>query len=121
MNKTKLIATGYALLALLSGATRQYIEPGADMATSDLPFLVAGISLMFIWYYFDSEQIQYERSILLNIGIITIGVIAFPYYFFKSRGLKKGLIYTGFLLLVIISWSAFDILGAHLIYYGVQS
>ena len=121
MNRTLYLITAYVLLALLCGATRQYINPGAETATSDLPFMITGLLLIFIWYYFDTEQIQFERSALLNLGVILIGIIALPYYFLKSRGFMKGMVYTGLFLLVIMAWPVNELIGAYLIYYGLQS
>lgn len=74
-----------------------------------------------MWYYYDTEQIKYRRSPLLNICVIGIGVIAIPYYFFRSRGFRKGLLYTALLLTFVIAWLGLQMAGASAVYYGIQS
>ncbi len=90
-------------------------------AKTDIPFVLVGTFLSFWWYYLDSEQMEYQRGKLLNIGIIAVGFLAFPYYFFRTRGIKKGFAYTTAFIIVVISWSAIQSAGAHAVYYGIQS
>lgn len=110
-----------AIAAFSNGVLAQYIEPGMVFAKTDIPFMLVGAFLSFWWYYLDSEQIEFQRGKLLNIGIIAIGFLAFPYYFFRTRGIKKGLAYTTAFFIVVISWSVLQSAGAHAVYYGIQS
>jgi hypothetical protein len=98
-------------VALLNGIVSQYLNPGAEYALSDIPFIFLGVTISFMWYYYDSEEIQYRRGVFLNIGIIAIGIIAFPYYFFRSRGLKKGVFYTAAFFAIAASWSLLQFAG----------
>jgi hypothetical protein len=122
MNSRKnLILLLLAIAAFSNGVITQYIEPGIMFPKTDIPFMLVGVFLSFWWYYLDSEQIEFQRGKLLNIGIIAIGFLAFPYYFFRSRGVKKGFVYTIAFIIVVISWSVLQSAGAHAVYYGIQS
>jgi len=110
-----------AITAFINGAVTQYLESGVTFPKTDIPFMVVGLFLYFWWYYLDSEQMEYQRSKLLNIGIIAVGFIAFPYYFFRTRGMKKGFAYTIVFIIVLMSWSVLETAGAHAVYYGIQS
>ena len=60
---------------------------------------VAVIVGILHWCKADAEEREIELSHGLRIFIILMAVFALPYYFIKSRGLKKGLILTGWALL----------------------
>ena len=124
MNTTKnknLILVALAVVALLSGAAAQYFEPGVAFPRTDLLFLLTGVTLSFGWYYLDSEQIQFRRGKLLNVCVIALGIVALPYYFFRSRGLKKGLVSTIVFLVAVSVWSLLQTGGAYAVYYAIQS
>jgi hypothetical protein len=120
-SKKNRILVFLAIAAFSNGVATQYFEPEIMFAITDYLFMFIGVFLSFWWYYLDSEQIEFKRSKLLNIGIIAIGFLAFPYYFFRSRGLKTGLIYTSLFIVVAIAWSVLQSGGANLVYYGIQS
>ena len=109
-----------AVTAFLNGVVSQYFEPGVIFAKTDAFFTFFGVTLIFIWYYLDSKQTQYRRSVLLNAAVIAIGVIALPYCFFRSRGFKEGFIYSALFILVMIGWSVLQIGGAYAVLYGSQ-
>ena len=109
-----------AVTAVLNGAVAQYFEPGVIFAKTDAIFTFVGITLIFTWYYLDSKQTRYRRSVFLNTAVIAIGIIALPYYFFRSRGLKEGFIYSALFILVMIGWSVLQIGGAYAVLYGSQ-
>ena len=119
--KKNLVLLAQAIVGFLYGATAQYLEPGIAVSRTGIWFTFLGATLLFAWYYFDSEQIQYQRGRLLNIGIIFLAIIALPYYFFRSRGLKKGFVYTALFLMMAFAWSALQEMGAYAVYYVIQS
>lgn len=122
MNNTKnKLLIALALVAFMYGAVAQYFAPGASFSKIDMLFMLIGTTLSFMWYYYDSIEVEYRRGALLNIAVIAIGVIAFPYYFFRTRGFKKGLLYTGLFVLVVIAWSALQLAGAYAVRFGIQS
>jgi hypothetical protein len=114
-----LVALGVA--SFLSGVIDQYFYPGREWPPSAMGFTVIGIFLVFIWYRLDSEQMNYRRSPWLNVGVIAIAIVALPYYFLRSRGLKKGALATLAMLLAIIACNALWIGGTYASYYGLQS
>jgi hypothetical protein len=61
----------------------------------DVFFLVATSSLVFLWYCADSHSRGYRRSILSNMGVVFLAILALPYYFFRSRGLRGGFLALG--------------------------
>lgn len=121
MNAKQLIVLALASTAFLSGAAGQYFYPGIETPLTTLWFILCGAFLVFAWYRIDAEQIGYRRSLGLNVGVVGIAVIALPYYFFRSRGTKRGFAATGLLLLGFVAWSLLTIAGQYTAYYWLQS
>lgn len=111
--KTNLVLLALIISAFLDGIITQYFKS----STLDILSIIISGVLVFTWYYFDSEEIQYKRSPFLNIGVVVIALIALPYYFFKSRGFKKGLIYTIFYILFIIAYAITQNFGSYIALY----
>ena len=118
--KNRLIAT-LAILSLISGAVDQYFYPGREFPPTAIAFTVVMVLLIFIWYRLDTEEVGYRRSTSLNTGVIALTIVALPYYFFRSRGAKKGFLATGLLLLVYIASVLLTMAGSYLAYYALQS
>ena len=120
MTKKTWVIVALAFVSLASGMTTQYLEPGVDFPRSGVPFSLIAITLIFAWYYLDTEEIQYPRSVALNICIVAFCAMALPYYFFRSRGFKKGLLYSviAFAILMCLQWIESG--GAYVISYGIQ-
>lgn len=119
--KKNLVLCSLGFIAFLSGMADQYFS-----LTTMYPFfnplvmIGAGI-LSFIWYRYDTNEIFYQRKPLLNVGIVGFGIIAFPYYFFRTRGLVQGLITTFLFFLLVMAWLFFQYCGALITYYSFQS
>ena len=120
-NKKTLILIALAITALIDGSVGQYIAPDDPFPVSSILLMLVSVTLSFMWYYFDSNEIEYRRGKILNISIIALGIIAFPYYFFKSRGFTKGLLYTSVFIILVISYTAIQFIGIYVVYYGFQS
>lgn len=116
----KLLLAALGLLAFLNGAVDQYMNPGVALSPADMVFMIAVTIVLFTWYYLDAKQIGYRRSMPLDIAVIAVGLIALPYYFLRSRGIKKGLLYTLGFVLVIVAWSWLAKVGAFALNYGLQ-
>lgn len=121
MNAKQLVVLGLAGTALLSGVVGQYFYPGIQVPPATLWFTLFGAFLLFAWYRLDSKILGYHRSLWLNIGVVGLAVIALPYYFFRSRGAKRGLTATGLFLLGAVAWSLLASAGQYAVYYGLQS
>lgn len=76
--------------------------------------------LVFAWYRFDSDEIGYRRGLMLNAGVIALTAFALPYYFFRSRGLWRGLLYTATLFSLVAVWNMLQTAGGYAVYYGMQ-
>jgi hypothetical protein len=79
-----------------------------------LALTLGSMFILFIWYRQDSNHIGYKRITLLNIMVIGFTIIALPYYFFKSRGLKKGIFYSLLFILLLASYFAASIIGLYI-------
>jgi hypothetical protein len=51
----------------------------------DIAILVAFLSLVFVWMHFDSIEIGFRRSPLLNAGVLALPLVFFPVYLVRSR------------------------------------
>jgi hypothetical protein len=51
----------------------------------DVALLVAFLSLVFVWMHFDSIEIGFRRSPLLNAGVLALPLVFFPVYLARSR------------------------------------
>jgi hypothetical protein len=116
---TKLVVLlSLGVAALFGGVARQLITPGQVFSDTDIPFMFLSIALVFFWFRLDANERGYRRSPLLNISVIAIALVALPYYFFRSRGFKRGALATGCLLLVLVGCSALQVIGEYAVYYA---
>ena len=115
------LLSALAVASFVSGALDQYFYPGDQFPPTALAFTVVGIFLIFAWYRLDSNQVGYRRSPWLNVGVIALAIVALPFYFFRSRGAKRGTIATGMMLLAYIASGAPTVAGSYAAYYGLQS
>jgi hypothetical protein len=120
MSKTMLLVT-IAVASFIFGAVDQYFFPGNAWPPTAIIHTLVGIFVVFLWYRRDSDELGYPRSSLLTIGVVAIAVLALPYYFFRSRGLKRGAVATALLLLVYAGCMALYVAGAYASYFGLQS
>ena len=121
MHRKNVILLVLALVSFLAGAINQYFYPGADFAKSDIPFIFLSLFLLFYWYHLDAIEHSYRRSVFLNISVILIAALAMPYYFFRSRGFKKGFLATiGFFALIVL-FNFITVGGQYATYYGLQT
>lgn len=121
MNPKSVILMAGAALSAAAGAVAQYFYLYAESSPVDIVFAIIGVLLIFAWYRFDSTQTGYRRSIGLNMAVVAIAIIGLPYYFFCSRGAKRGLIATFLFLLTIIASTLLAFAGRALVYAGLQS
>jgi MFS family permease len=109
-----------ALASFLAGAIGQYHWPGRMQPPSDLWFLAVFALLGLAWYRLDSDQRSYRRTPLLSVAVIAVAAIALPYYFFRSRGAKRGLMALGAFVLVVLASGLLTIAGGYFAYYVLQ-
>ena len=121
MSPKNVVLSSLAVGSFASGAIDQYFYPGVEFPPTALVFALIFIILIFAWYRIDSTQVGYPRSPWLNVGVIALGIVALPYYFFRSRGAKRGIVATGVMLLGFIAASGLTAAGSYAAYYGLQS
>ena len=110
MNK-KIILILLSIQAFIDGALGQYLAPGALYPPSTLPMMLVGALLVFMWYHYDTQELMYRRSAVLNIMVVGITILALPYYFFRSRGLKKGALFTLYFIVAFAVWGIIQSAG----------
>ena len=110
-----------ASASLLSGVIDQYFYPGQELPPTAIGFMVTAAFLIFWWYRLDSIQLGYRRSPLLNVGVVALPIVALPYYFFRTRGAKRGAVYSFVTLIVFIFLGVLSVAGAYAAYYGLQA
>jgi hypothetical protein len=101
-NPRAIVLALLSIAAFADGIVHQLTAPGEMYARSDIVFTLVAALLIFLWYRLDSDQMAYRRSPWLNVAVVAIGIIALPYYFFRSRGLARGAIAVGLFLLSFV-------------------
>ncbi|MEO6103197.1 MAG: hypothetical protein ABIP44_06115 [Pseudoxanthomonas sp.] len=116
-----LLLLALLLLGFLSGIARQLIAPGQPLSAVDVAFMLLGLLFVFAWYRLDSDEQGYRRSVILNIAVIAITILALPYYLFRSRGFFRGLLGTVLFIATAIAYSALQVSGEYVAYHMWQS
>ena len=121
MSSKNKILLALVLASFASGAIDQYFYPGVPFPPTAILGAIVIVLLMFSWYRIDAMQIGYKRSPWLNVGVIGLGILALPYYFFRSRGAKRGAIATVAMLLFFLTCNISMTAGLYAAYYALQS
>jgi hypothetical protein len=106
---------------MIEGSVGQYYYPSKDVPPTTLWLLAVFSFLIFAWYRRDSMQLGYPRTVALNIGIVALHFIVLPYYFFQSRGLKKGFVAVVFYVLTLLGSILLSSTAAIFTSYALQS
>ncbi len=99
------------LLGFIDGATARIMYPGQALAPSSFAIGVVALFITFVWYRLDSDSRAYRRSLLSSAAVIGVGILALPYYFFRTRGFRRGAIATLIFLLIAMGYSVLGYLG----------
>lgn len=121
MSTKTLVLIVLAAVSLLSGVIDQYFYPGQELPPTAMAFMVVAAFLIFWWYRLDSSQLGYRRSPWLNVGVVALPIVVLPYYFFRTRGAKRGAAYSFVTLAVFILLGVLSVAGAYAAYYGLQA
>jgi len=85
--------------ALIALATISFVVPMIEVAVTGhaAPYGKFAITQMLLfapatyyWYHSDKSERFYRASAVLNVGIIFAPYLAFPYYFLRTRGWRRG-------------------------------
>jgi len=82
--------------------------------------IVLNLLLLFFWLHADGKETGYRRSKWLNVGIVMLVVVFFPYYLYRARPAGRRLRAFGFLFLAILAWFLLNVLGAAAGYFAFQ-
>jgi hypothetical protein len=113
--------TGYFVVAALAlgfvdGVTAMLMFPGQLLPPSSFAIEVVVLLITFAWYRLDSDSRDYKRSLLSSAMVIGAGIFALPYYFFRTRGLRRGALATLIFLLIATGYGALSYLGQHAVW-----
>ena len=119
MKAKSLALAGVLLTALIAGALDVLFASATrntKLWTELGPMLVA-LAFIFMWLHYDGLQVGYRRSALLNIGIVALGFIFIPVYFYRSRPAgARGPMLLRFLGICFL-WVALSAIG----FYGARA
>jgi len=114
-------------IALVALAVLSFASPLAEMlatgsveafSTFGLVSTMVSLVLLFWWYHVDKAERGYAAGRLMNAGILVAAVVAFPVYFVRTRGWKRGGMAIGvaaaFLLATYLLGELAEWLGARL-------
>jgi amino acid transporter len=121
LNPKTIVLLAFAVVSFIAGMVDQYFYPGVAFPPSAIAYAIVGILLIFAWYRLDSDQRGYRRSIALNASVIAIAVVGLPWYLFRSRGAKRGLIATLIAVVLYVVFAALSLAGGYAAYYGLQT
>jgi hypothetical protein len=122
MKNPKLIVLALLMLAAFAdGVSLQLTAPGEMFGPSDMVFTVIATLLIFIWYRFDSDERSYRRTPFLSVAIVALSFLALPYYFYKSRGFRRGSVAVGLFFLCCAAYIVLQNAGQYAAYYAWQS
>ena len=100
-----ILATISLLGPVLEILVTGHIEPYGNFAMAEVFVSIAPI---YLWYYVDKRDTQYRAGPLMNAGVIALAIVALPIYFVRSRGWKRGSLFT---LLLVVAVAVTTLLG----------
>jgi hypothetical protein len=105
LNRSNALIFVFIAMAITVGAIHQYFEPRKPLGVS-LGFGAFAMALLiFEWYRIDSRERGYRGSLWFSAAVLAASVIALPFYFFRTRGWRGGLIGTALFVLVnAVAW-----------------
>lgn len=120
MSSNTALLLALIVVSLADGAVAQYFYPRVARAPTELWFLLGYTTVLFAWYAIDSDHRGYKRSRWLNLAFVALGILALPYYLFRTRGAKAGFIALGWFLLIGIFIGPLNYVGMYATYYVLQ-
>ena len=104
MNKTGVIALGLAA-SFLFALLEQTVTGRVSMFDSKFAIAGAVLSLVLVYWWFrlDAMQRRFRYGSPMVVLVVAFSIIGLPVYFFRSRGLKRGLAAVGWMLLLILA------------------
>jgi hypothetical protein len=110
-SKAKYFILASLALGFLDGVTARWLFPRQPFAPSSFVFSIVGLFVIFLWYRLDSDSREFQRTPLLSVAIVGVAFVAVPYYLFRTRGFRQGLLGTLVVLLAAVGYSALGYVG----------
>jgi hypothetical protein len=87
MLRKRIACFGLLLSATLSGAVDGIGDDLSHHAQMlfNLVVVIATFVFIFLWVHTDAEQRRFERSKLMNAGMLVLPLVFFPVYLMRSR------------------------------------
>lgn len=102
MSGKNIALSGLLGLAFVAGVLEHWFASQVA-STLSMAHLAISIVLIFSWFYLDSRESNYQSTVALKLFIVGLTVFALPYYFFRSRGGRRGFKALGLAVLVFIA------------------
>jgi hypothetical protein len=103
-------------LGFIDGVTAMLMYPGQVLPPSSFAIDVVVLFIVFVWYRRDSDRRDYKRSLLSSAMVIGLGIVALPYYFFRTRGFRRGALATLIFLLIATGYNVLSYLGQRAVF-----
>jgi hypothetical protein len=84
------VLLAFAVVSFFAGANPVIAMSVESARMIELGLVFAMVFLIFLWYRIDADQRGFQRTTLLNVGIVMIAAVAVPYYLIRSRGWQEG-------------------------------
>ena len=115
MKRKPLVLGLLALVSFASPIAERWITGRVEeMSPFDIGATIVSVALIFWWYHQDKAERDYRAGPLMNGGILALAIVAFPVYFVRSRGWKKGLLATAIAAAVLALYLGLGELGDRL-------
>jgi len=116
VNRTNFsLLIGFLGLAFAGGLFDSYFHEGGRLyGAYNFSINIGTILIIFIWYRLDAAEIGYRASPMLNIMVVGATLLALPYYFFRSRGTKKGGIFLVIFIAALFLYGIADRVGTYI-------
>ena len=111
---TRIALLSVGVIGLGEGFLSAILYPDVPMNPVEFAAGLAILGVTFFWYRSDYTLRGYKPSPFLSVGIIAVALLALPYYFFRTRGLKRGALATVCLLLLLFALSLVEHVGAQI-------
>ena len=82
----------FLCVGLLMGISTQYPDPFHVPEWLEWILVLAYGFTVFWWYHADRTDGKLKHSTWLSIAMVGLPMVGLPYYLFKSRGLRAGLL-----------------------------
>ena len=110
-NFTARIACTILALGFADGAVGAWLYSDAPFPASTIVFMLAYAFFIFLWFRLDSDLRCYRRTPFLSTAVVGMSVVAIPYYLFRTRGFRQGVVGVLIFVSLIFGYAAMALIG----------